>query len=301
MSRTVGWFTSVVPVRLDPGEAGPDALAGGAALDGAVARIREHLTDLPTAGIGHGLLRHLNPVTGPLLAELGDPQIEFNYMGRFDRPAAADWSYAAEESAADLDADPGMPMSRALTLNALAEDRPEGPELSAHWAYAAELLTEDAVRALAETWFRALEALVVRADEPNGPTEPTEQTERQGPADMSNPFENPDGLYSVLVNDEGRHSLWPDFVDVPAGSTVVHGPAGRQECLDPIETRWTDLRPRSLVDGSRQTARKTERGVGAGPGPTPLSVARYDAGFSTFVAALPSTAAASCGTRRSRT
>ncbi|MFD3586902.1 non-ribosomal peptide synthase/polyketide synthase [Streptomyces sp. NPDC058683] len=167
LSRTVGWFTSVVPVRLDPGAAGPDALAGGAALDGAVARIRAHLTDLPTAGIGHGLLRHLNPVTGPLLAELGEPQIEFNYMGRFDRPAAADWSYAAEESAADLDADPGMPMSHALTLNALTEDRPEGPELSAHWAYAAGLLTEDAVRALAETWFRALEVLVVRADELN--------------------------------------------------------------------------------------------------------------------------------------
>ncbi|MEV7319542.1 non-ribosomal peptide synthase/polyketide synthase [Streptomyces sp. NPDC093970] len=167
LSRTVGWFTSVVPVRLDPGPAGPDALTDAAALDGAVARIREHLTGLAAAGIGHGLLRHLNPVTGQVLEELDEPQIEFNYMGRFDRPAAADWSYAAEESAADLDADPGMPMSHALTLNALTEDRPEGPELSAHWAYAAGLLSEDAVRALAETWFRALEALVRRADEPN--------------------------------------------------------------------------------------------------------------------------------------
>ncbi|MFK0286703.1 non-ribosomal peptide synthase/polyketide synthase [Streptomyces sp. NPDC090499] len=165
LSRTVGWFTSVVPVRLDPGASGPDALGGGPALDAAVARIRDHLTALPAAGIGHGLLRRLNPATGPLLAELAEPQIEFNYMGRFDRPAAADWSYAAEEDAADLDADAGMPMSHALTLNALTEDRPEGPELSAHWAYAAGLLTEDAVRELAETWFRALEAVVRRADE----------------------------------------------------------------------------------------------------------------------------------------
>ncbi|MER5793880.1 non-ribosomal peptide synthase/polyketide synthase [Streptomyces sp. NPDC001980] len=165
LSRTVGWFTSVVPVRLDPGASGPDALTGGPALDAAVARVRDHLTALPAAGIGHGLLRRLNPATGPLLAELAEPQIEFNYMGRFDRPAAADWSYAAEEDAADLDADAGMPMSHALTLNALTEDRPEGPELSAHWAYAAGLLTEDAVRELAETWFRALEAVVRRADE----------------------------------------------------------------------------------------------------------------------------------------
>lgn len=64
----------------------------------------------------------------------------------------------------------------------------------------------------------------------------------------SNPFENPEGVYRVLVNDEGQHSLWPDFVDVPAGWTAAHGPAGRQECLDYIETNWTDMRPRSLAD-----------------------------------------------------
>ncbi|SEC91104.1 non-ribosomal peptide synthase domain TIGR01720/amino acid adenylation domain-containing protein [Streptomyces sp. 3213] len=170
LSRTVGWFTSVVPVRLDPGEADlADAFAGGPALDTALARVRAHLTALPAAGIGHGLLRHLNAGTGPLLAQLSEPQIEFNYMGRFDRPAAADWSYAPEDDAADLDADPGQPMSHALTLNALTENRPEGPRLSAHWAYAAELLTEERVQDLARTWFRALEAVVRRADALNRP------------------------------------------------------------------------------------------------------------------------------------
>ncbi|WP_344146518.1 amino acid adenylation domain-containing protein [Kribbella yunnanensis] len=159
LSRTVGWFTSVVPVRLDP--AGQD-------LEVALGRIREHLAALPTAGIGHGLLRHLNPKTASVLAELDEPQIEFNYMGRFDLPEAADWSPAAEDSAAELDADPEMPMSHALTLNALTADRPDGPELIAQWAYASELLTEDAVRDLAETWFRALEAVVQLATERQG-------------------------------------------------------------------------------------------------------------------------------------
>ncbi|MFF6986967.1 non-ribosomal peptide synthase/polyketide synthase [Streptomyces sp. NPDC010273] len=164
LSRTVGWFTSVVPVRLDPGTAElADTVTDGSALDAALARVREHLAALPTAGIGHGLLRHLNPGTGPGLAQLDAPQIEFNYMGRFDRPTAADWSYAPEDDAADLDADPGQPMSHALTLNAITEDRPEGPVLSAHWAYAAELLTEEQVQDLARTWFRALEAVVRRA------------------------------------------------------------------------------------------------------------------------------------------
>ncbi|MCE7006455.1 MbtH family NRPS accessory protein [Kibdelosporangium philippinense] len=46
---------------------------------------------------------------------------------------------------------------------------------------------------------------------------------------------------------EGQHSLWPDFADVPAGWTVVHSPAARQECLDYVESNWTDMRPKSLI------------------------------------------------------
>ncbi|GAB2784839.1 MbtH family protein [Amycolatopsis magusensis] len=63
---------------------------------------------------------------------------------------------------------------------------------------------------------------------------------------MSNPFDNPDGTFSVLVNEEQQHSLWPEFAEVPAGWTVAFGPAARQECLDYVETNWTDLRPASL-------------------------------------------------------
>jgi len=64
---------------------------------------------------------------------------------------------------------------------------------------------------------------------------------------MTNPFEDNDGTYLVLVNDEGQHSLWLEFVAVPAGWTVSHGPAARQDCLDHIERNWTDMRPASLI------------------------------------------------------
>ena len=64
----------------------------------------------------------------------------------------------------------------------------------------------------------------------------------------TNPFENADGTYLSLVNDEGQHSLWPSPVDVPAGWTVTHGPASRQACLDHITASWVDMRPRSLVE-----------------------------------------------------
>ncbi|WP_370963553.1 MbtH family protein [Amycolatopsis sp. cg9] len=65
---------------------------------------------------------------------------------------------------------------------------------------------------------------------------------------MTNPFEDPDGTYLVLVNAENQHSLWPERVDVPAGWTVAFGPSGRQACLDHVEANWTDMRPKSLAD-----------------------------------------------------
>ncbi|MEU8074812.1 MbtH family protein [Catellatospora citrea] len=63
---------------------------------------------------------------------------------------------------------------------------------------------------------------------------------------MTNPFEDADGRYLVLVNDEDQHSLWPAFAAVPAGWRTVFGEDTREACLAYVETHWTDLRPRTL-------------------------------------------------------
>lgn len=63
---------------------------------------------------------------------------------------------------------------------------------------------------------------------------------------MANPFENADGTYLVLINEEGQYSLWPGFIDVPSGWTVVHEQKGREACLDYIQSHWSDMRPNSL-------------------------------------------------------
>jgi len=74
---------------------------------------------------------------------------------------------------------------------------------------------------------------------------------------MTNPFEDPDGTYLVLVNDEGQHSLWPSFVEVPAGWTVAHGESSRTTCLDFINENWTDMRPASLIRSMDDDLRRT--------------------------------------------
>jgi uncharacterized protein YbdZ (MbtH family) len=63
---------------------------------------------------------------------------------------------------------------------------------------------------------------------------------------MENPFENEDGQYLVLVNDEDQHSLWPAEIAVPAGWHSVYGVDSRNACLEYIESAWTDMRPASL-------------------------------------------------------
>jgi MbtH protein len=64
----------------------------------------------------------------------------------------------------------------------------------------------------------------------------------------TNPFEDPDGSYVVLTNDEGQHSLWPHDLAVPAGWSVAREPGSRQDCLDHVEANWTDMRPKSLIE-----------------------------------------------------
>ncbi|WP_323746731.1 MbtH family protein [Catenulispora pinisilvae] len=64
---------------------------------------------------------------------------------------------------------------------------------------------------------------------------------------MANPFDDEAASYFVLINDEGQHSLWPIAIDVPAGWRVAFGEAPRQECMDYVDTHWTDMRPASLV------------------------------------------------------
>jgi MbtH protein len=62
----------------------------------------------------------------------------------------------------------------------------------------------------------------------------------------NNPFDDENGRFYVLVNDEGQYSLWPAFVPIPSGWQVVFGKNGRAECMEYVDQNWTDMRPASL-------------------------------------------------------
>ncbi|MFE5560598.1 amino acid adenylation domain-containing protein [Streptomyces sp. NPDC056544] len=165
VSRTVGWFTSMYPVRLDPGVHDadwPEVLAGGPVLSRALKEIKEQLRALPDNGLGYGLLRYLNSETAAELSALPSPQIGFNYLGRFaaadEGAAAADWTVRSDAGLGD-GRDPGTPLHHALEITTVTQDHADGPRLVATWSWPGELFTETEVRELAEGWFRVLTVL----------------------------------------------------------------------------------------------------------------------------------------------
>lgn len=162
LSRTVGWFTTAFPLRLTPGtgRTAPPC-ATGDELGRAVKRVKEQLRALPDHGIGYGLLRHLNPQTGRLLAARPTPAIGFNYLGRFRVGSAAGaWSPDGGGAVIGTGVHPDMPLRHTLAVTPVTEDSADGPRLAADWLWADGVLTHDEVHDLAATWFRVLTRLV---------------------------------------------------------------------------------------------------------------------------------------------
>ena len=149
LSRTVGWFTSVFPVRMAVGGAGPDLVLKG---------VKERLRALPDHGLGYGMLRYLNPETEAVLAGFAAPQIGFNYLGRFQGEA--------ETSVFGGGAGPDLPLSHVLDVTALVRDGADGAHLAARWTAPEEVLAEEDVRQLADAWVDALRSLAAEASRP---------------------------------------------------------------------------------------------------------------------------------------
>ncbi|MET8842354.1 amino acid adenylation domain-containing protein [Streptomyces rubiginosohelvolus] len=169
LSRTVGWFTSIYPVRLDVGDLDPaDVATGGFTLGRALNRVKEQLRAVPDSGIGYGVLRYLAPGPGAELARFPAAQVGFNYLGRFtaaatDTGTPAPWQLTDDADALGGGADPEQPAAHALEITALVQDGPGGPVLHVGTAWPGALLSEADVQELTRRWFTALEGLLMRA------------------------------------------------------------------------------------------------------------------------------------------
>ncbi|HEY0699543.1 MAG TPA: condensation domain-containing protein, partial [Micromonospora sp.] len=171
LTRTVGWFTSMYPVRLAPGPVDvAEFLAGGPVVGRALREVKEGLRAVPRNGLGFGLLRHLDPMAGTRLAAQARPEILVNYLGRCGgagAAAATPWNPVVDGPSLGPDADPAMPVSHPLELNVVARESADGPRLEATFIWPDGLFDADDVADLAQSWFDALEGLVLHAEAPD--------------------------------------------------------------------------------------------------------------------------------------
>ncbi|WP_327713879.1 amino acid adenylation domain-containing protein (plasmid) [Streptomyces sp. NBC_00464] len=174
LSRTVGWFTSMYPARVDVrGVDLADVLAGGPAAGKAVKLVKEQLRGAPDKGMGYGLLRYLNPETAEQLEQYPAPQIGFNYLGRIsdaDVPEhlrANGWGPASWSAELIALPDPDLPALSALEVNSVVTDTGDGPRLQTAFMFASGLLSHERTAELAELWVEVLHGLAAHAAQPH--------------------------------------------------------------------------------------------------------------------------------------
>ncbi|WP_044390140.1 non-ribosomal peptide synthetase [Pseudomonas syringae group genomosp. 3] len=149
LSRTVGWFSSLFPVRLTP------HIAPGASLCG----IKEQLRAVPNKGIGYGVLRHMADSTfAQPLAALPQARVTFNYLGQFDgtfnEQQGALFVPSADSVGIALCED--GPLGNWLSLNGQVFDG----QLQLDWTFSREVYQASTIDTLARRYEQALTTLI---------------------------------------------------------------------------------------------------------------------------------------------
>jgi mycobactin peptide synthetase MbtF len=167
-SATVGWFTSVFPVRLGAGSQPVDIEA---ARDPEEARalirsVAEQLAGLPNRGLDYGLLRYHR--RDPELLAAAEPQIEFNYMGRFDLSSdgageqGQPWSLITDPALNQqlpTSSEPDLPLRYTFDVIAVVTPTEAGTQLLTSWRWSDQLSTAEEVDHMSALWRTAISTL----------------------------------------------------------------------------------------------------------------------------------------------
>ncbi|NUT79699.1 non-ribosomal peptide synthetase [Pseudomonas brassicacearum] len=148
LTRTVGWFTSVYPVRLSPAAEGYGA---------SIKAIKEQLRAVPHKGLGHGVLRYLaDAATRQTMAGLPHAAITFNYLGQLDQTLGHDALFQPLDAPLGAIHDPEAPLPNELSV----DSQVSGGELVLRWTFSAQRHDRQAIASLAEAYLDELQHLI---------------------------------------------------------------------------------------------------------------------------------------------
>jgi natural product biosynthesis luciferase-like monooxygenase protein/amino acid adenylation domain-containing protein/non-ribosomal peptide synthase protein (TIGR01720 family) len=154
VSRTVGWFTSIFPTRLELPE---DDHPGNV-----LKSVKEQLRRIPNRGIGHGILRYLSPQAEQLKA-LPTAEISFNYLGQFDRELSTSLGWEFDRASGGAEHSDRERRSHLLEVNGLVVNG----KLQITWNYSEKIYHSSTIERLAEWFVKALQTLLEHCQSPD--------------------------------------------------------------------------------------------------------------------------------------
>ena len=156
LSRTVGWFTSVYPVRL--------RYENGQSLQDNLKSIKEQLRQIPSRGFGFGALRYLGSRDQrELLKQAPQADVVFNYLGQFDSIIDNNpwFNVATEERGLEHSLDSHDPHRLSINSHIV-----EG-KLQVDWIYSHQVFKPHTIERLAAQYMRALEQIILHCTQPD--------------------------------------------------------------------------------------------------------------------------------------
>ncbi|MFJ4145436.1 amino acid adenylation domain-containing protein [Pseudomonas sp. NPDC089734] len=156
LSRTVGWFSSLYPVRLTP----------HAALADSIMSIKEQLRAIPNKGIGYGVLRYLGTESArQSLQQLAQGSIVFNYLGQFDGSFdASDALFAPSGEGSGASQSSEAPLAAPISINGQVYNG----ELRLSWSFSGAVFERDTVQRLADEYAQELQQLIAHCTTEGG-------------------------------------------------------------------------------------------------------------------------------------
>ncbi|BAY23196.1 non-ribosomal peptide synthase [Calothrix sp. NIES-2100] len=149
LSRTVGWFTCLFPVKFELATA--DA---GKTLKS----IKEQLRPSQKRGINYGILRYLspNPAIRHQLTTAPQAQVSFNYLGQFDQELSESGAWKLAQESAGAEQSTLGDRSHLLEVNALVASG----KLQLNWTYSQNIHQKSTIEALAASFINALTYII---------------------------------------------------------------------------------------------------------------------------------------------
>ena len=146
LTRSVGWFTSLYPLRLVP----------AADLGNCIKAIKEQLRAVPDKGVGYGVLRYLARHPSLSLKEAAQPRITFNYLGQFDQQFDEGASFVPAREGSGSGQSEQAPLANWLNIEAHVS----GGELQVDWSFSREMFHDATIQRRMDDYSHELSALI---------------------------------------------------------------------------------------------------------------------------------------------